>query len=693
MTSRFVSIRGWAVACGLALAWAALCGTPARAQQRLDLSHYKGPVRAQVFTPDGAALVTVSAPTLVQGVDGRKPGRLEVKCWDTAAWRERSAWGASADGVWALALSPDGRTLATAGGADDRGGTEVLLRETAGGKVIAALPKQPRGARALVFAPDGKRLATAHEDGAIKVWDVARKRELASLRTGHRLPVEALAFSPDGRTLASGSGTSRIPCGEGTGRLPRGEVKLWDLAVGELRAELHDTAQPAFSGGVRALAFSPDGRTLAVSHGERTLLWEVRTRQARASLLPPAAPGGLRPYAVTAAAFSPDGRALALAYGFNDRGTAREGGVELWDLASGKLRATFREHAGPVEALAFARDSRLLASAGGEVRLWDLRAPPRLGVRAAPRATLQGHNFWAESVAFHPDGKTLASTGHCDRHVRLWDAGKGEALGALSATARELRAVVFAAGGKILVAAGHEHWRNGVIHLWDTATRKLRSTLRDGFSHVGALEVSPDGKTLATVGRNLERFEGDEVILWDLETGKQRLRFPRLKVGEATRVVFSPDGQLLAAGSAEVALFSTATGKAIAGFTVPGGAGAFAFSPDGKTLAVGSLDGEVTFFEVASRAVRGRLRAHSQSIHALTYSPDGKLLVTGGRDGLVKLWDPIPTWPHRAPWLEALATLRGHTDCVWAVTFSPDGHTLATGSQDRTVRLWDIMSK
>src|SRR5262249_8135824 len=156
----------------------------------------------------------------------------------------------------------------------------------------------------------------------------------------------------------------------------------------------------------------------------RTVLWEVRTRQARASVLPPGPPAG-RPHTVTASAFSPDGRALALGYKFDD-GRTGQGAVELWELASGTQRAAFRGHPAPVESLACTRDSRPLLSAGGGVRLWDLRAPPRLSVRVAARATLQGHNFWAESVAFHPDGKTLASTGHCDRHVRLWDVGKGE---------------------------------------------------------------------------------------------------------------------------------------------------------------------------------------------------------------------------------------------------------------------------
>jgi WD40 repeat protein len=691
MTARLASSRNLVAACGLALAWAALCGHHARAQQPPHLSDHKGQVQAWAFSPNGTTLVTVSAPPLAQRVDPRKPVRLEVQCWDTTTWLERSSWGASADGLWGLALSPDGRTLATAGGADDRGGTQVALRETAAGKVVAALPKQPQGARVLAFAADGERLAAAHNDGTVKVWDVARKTERVVLRTGHKLPIEALAFSPDGKALASASGTSRIPCGEGTGRRPRGEVKLWDLADGALKGELHDPTQPAFSDGVRALVFSPDGHTLAVSRGERTVLWEVRTRQARASLLPPASLSG-RPHTVTAVAFSPDGRALALGYKLQD-GREGQGGVELWQLSSASLRATFRGHPAPVEALAFARDGSLLLSAGGVVRAWDLGTPARLRVRATPRATLQGHNFWAESVAFHPDGKTVASTGHCDRHVRLWDVGKGEARGALSATARELRAVAFAAGGKVLVAGGHEHWRNGVIHLWDAAGRELRTTLRGGFAHVAALEVSPDGKTLASLIRDLERGGGDEVILWDLETGKQRARLPRLKIGEAGRLAFSPDGRLLAAGSAEVGLFHTATGKALDAFQVPGGAGAFAFAPDGKTLAVGGLDGELTFYEVASRAVRVRLPAHSQSIHALSYSPDGKLLATGARDRLVKLWDPVVMWPHRAPWLEALATLRGHTDCVWAVTFSPDGRTLATGSQDRTVRLWEVIAK
>ncbi|MEU6012161.1 hypothetical protein [Streptomyces sp. NPDC047453] len=556
--------------------------------------------------------------------------------------------------------------------------TSPTKEATASLFVAAALPLQHRltghtaAVGSVAFSPGGRTLASGSDDTAVRLWDPTTGK-LRTTLTGHTAAVESVAFSPDGRTLASGEDDKT--------------VRLWDVGTGHLRATLNVTDI------VRSVAFSPDGRAVASGGDDgKVSLWDVGTGGLRATLT---GHGG----SVWAVAFSPDGRTLASGGG--------DGNVRLWNATTGKLRTTLTGHAQAVQALAFSSDGRTLASSGddGKVRLWDI-ATGRLrtaldgrtqlvrSVAFSPggrtlassgddgnvrlwdvgtgglRATLIGHTGNVESVAFSPDGRTLASGGE-DGNVRLWDAATGGPHVTSKAT-NGAESLAFSSDGRALASGGDD----GYIQLWDAATGRLRVTLNT-TSNVESVAFSPGGRTLASSG------DDGKIRLWDAASGNLRASLDAHTDAVGT-VAFSPDGRTLASGGTDgkVRLWDVATGGLRATLTGhTSGVFSVAFSPDGRSLASGSSDATVRLWDMATGQLRTTADA-TDVVESVAFSPDGRSLASGGDDKKVRLWD-VRTGGLRA-------TLTGHTGSVWSVAFSPDGRSLASGGDDNTVRLWEV---
>ncbi len=570
------------------------------------------------------------------------------------------------------------------GGPPPHGPVELKVWDASTGKEVFNLVGHRLDVRAVAFSPDGLRLASAGGDsrawqeGEIKIWSMDNGVHERSLEAPPAR-VNSIAFSPDSRRLAAvglGKGESTDTLG-----LP-GVAKVWDLSNGAVVWEAADPDTPFFG-----LAYHPKGGSIAISGGKRGRAGEVQVRESESGEQTLVIHG--HSTHIFKVIFSPDGKRLATA--------GRESVVRIWDYPSGLEAMSLRGHSGDVMGIAYSPEGRRLASVGWDMD--DPRQPAELKIWDAytthESLQLLGHERSISSLVFSPDGKSVISADFAGA-LKVWDPTKARAELTFSTPSGPVFAIAAADGA--LAVAGGGYKKHGFVEIWDYETGKRLGELEGHSDRVIALAASPKGGLLASAGLDREvkiwniykltlikalprstapirglafspsgttlaAATNDGMIeLWDVENGKKRFEI-QAHSPTAACVAFSPDGRTIVSGGSDHqvklwrvkdgALFSTLVGHSAPVRSVD-------FSPDGKRIVSGGLDLKVRLWD----AVVGReileLDGHSGPgpVTRAIFSPDGGRIASGGWDKAVRIWDSSPPTPEILHRDEALSLVQ-----------------------------------
>ena len=490
------------------------------------------------------------------------------------------------------------------------------------------------------ISPDGRTLIWSCKDDSIVVLDIDSNRVRAVLR-GHHQRVHTMRFTADSSRL--------LTCADDN------KLCSWDVSSGQLLAKYN-----SFENKLRGIGISPDGRFAALIWTTKAdpVIWDIDRGVAVAKL---AAQRDL----IGSIVFNGKGDRIITV------GSYPNVTVRLWDSSTGKLINSSRVHTTGSASIEISPDGAQFATGSLDqtIGLWD-------GVSGQLLATLRGHNGWVNCLAFSPDGKRLVS-GSQDRTLRLWDASTGDPLAILNGHTGEVSRVAFSADGRKIISGA----RDGTARIWDAELMEYNGVLRGHKAFVYNVAIHPDGERVASSG-----WDGT-VRIWNMTTGHQLMSLNHGEKKVVGSVAFHPNGQILASRDREaVHLWDVKSGREIHRFNVPSDwwrDTRLTFSPDGSLLAAGCANREIRLWDVNRRSEVGILRGHIDQIRDVAFSPDGRWLASAGDrdDRTVRIWDVEKR--------EEVQKLAGHSDGVYAVAFNPTGTLLASGSVDGDIRLWD----
>lgn len=591
--------------------------------------------------------------------------------------------------------SPDGnqRTVASSIG--------IWIYDTHTGEEVTILTGHTGSVLSIAYSPDSMTLASGSEDKTIRFWDTHTGTHKFTLRK-HKESITALTFSPDGNTLISGSAD--------------GTVHVWDAHTGNYKSTLKQYIDAEYGyplyGHVTALDFSPDGNMfVSTSEGGTNEkndqkyigtvhFWETETRFGQNQCLTT-----LRGN-FTAFSFNSDGNMFA---------TARENGIielrigiSVQSINENKVTLQQKSQEAEVYTLAFSPDSRTLVggSKDGSIEVWDTSTQRHI-------TTLKGHSSVVSSVDFNPDGATLIS--ECqDGTIRLWDTNTGQSETIYTEHLAMVNSIEFSPDGQTLISRnGARSIDSDTLHLWDVGTGTCKATFTAYSYHIGSAEFSPDSRTLVIWSKT------GAIELWDVETCLPKITFAE-KLEEVTSIIFSPDSRMLASwNSNSIVIWDVETGKHKVKIA-PDGMGpvkSVHLSPDNHRLISISEDETDRHFSNKRDAIQlwevetGERKVISTEdgnleVKPILLSPDNRTLISISTDkssksyrdsdrystSTIHLWDVETGKPEATLSDEKIGEIK-------SVLFGPDNRTLISLSQDgdryssneyKTTRLWDL---
>ena len=623
-------------------------------------------------------------------------------------------------GINAIAYSPDGKILATAG--DD---ASIIFWDVKAGRVLRTIATQAKEISSLAYSPDGRYLASGGDDQELKVWNADTGAEV---RTISEVNGTQVAFSRDSKSVAG---------------MTEGFIKFWSVASGDevksfagkapfalstdgktfaAKYEEGVTVRDFATGDERyrvaspdkhsllALALSPDGKLLAVASGlpPQGLSFSIGFTNHVVRLFNAETGSLLRSpdkevENVNGLLFSPDSRLLATAHGFEGLLSSSNGRVKLWDAATGRELHTFEGYENAVTSIAFSPNSPFLTSGSGgglsfgEIKVWNVVTGKQAG-------SLSGHASSVFSIDISPDGRTLASAhvdlpvglhGSDSAGVRLWDFATGKDVRRIPSIPIK---VAFSGDGKFLAqlvavppqakgTAEEEEAEEeeaeevkAKIVITDIATGKEYRSLGDGEQN-SDMAFSSDGKSIAG-GGDPDQGDTREITVWDVESSKKRFSFQG-----TVPISFTPDGKALVFHEENKIVFLDAfKGDRLKSIPCEEPVSAIAFSSDGNLLAWGeeAEEKDIHVWDInAGKQIHNFTAGGGGGIVSLSFSKDGTKLAAGGET--IKVWD-MKTGGEVRSFPTLLSGLMSF------VRFSEDASILISATADKKIRLWDMKS-